>query len=300
MLQHILVPLDGSRFAEQALPLAAAIARASGGRLHLAIVHEKLPSLNRAAVLGTDLIEARHREEEEEYLSRQAERIEADHVAAPALSLLEGAPAAAISRLARRRKVDLIVMATHGLGGLDRAWLGSVADAVIRRARMPTLLVRPTARPRLLKIETVLVALDGSAAAEAALHHAAELCTAMGAECRIVRVVEPPTRRIASRIPDTAELVRRRTESAQQEAAQYLDELRERTSDLPQNTTTEVVTAPGAARAIMDAAQVHGADVIAVGGHGRGGAARMVLGSVADKIVRGAAMPVLVCPERRR
>jgi nucleotide-binding universal stress UspA family protein len=300
MLQHILVPLDGSRFAEQALPLAAAIARASRGRLHLAMVHEKLPALSRAALLGADLIEARHREDEEEYLSRHAERIEADHGAAPDLSLLEGAPATAIASLATRRKVDLIVMATHGLGGLDRAWIGSVADAVIRRARMPTLLVRPAARPRTLKIGSVLVALDGSAAAESALHHAAELCKVMGAACHVVRVVEPPTRRITSRIPDTAELVRRSTESAQQEASQYLEELRETTSDLPPGTTTEVITAPGAARAIINAAQAHGADVIAVGSRGRGGAARMVLGSVADKVVRGAATRVLVCPERRR
>jgi nucleotide-binding universal stress UspA family protein len=108
-----------------------------------------------------------------------------------------------------------------------------------------------------------------------------------------------PTRRSAARIPDTAELVRECTAAAERDAEEYLRGLARRFTALPPGTTTAVTTAPNAARAILDEAQRARADIIVVGSRGHDGVARALLGSVADKVVRGSSVPVLVCPAAR-
>jgi nucleotide-binding universal stress UspA family protein len=299
MFTRILVPVDSSTFAEQAVPHAVALAKATGATLYLVLVHEMRPLGERVATLGSELVEAQLRELEEEYLETLAERIGADLGQAPEIRLLNGTAAPALARFTARNRIDVVVMSTHGRGGLNRAWIGSVADALIRRARVPMVLVKPgddAAVAPAARFGRVLVAVDGSEPAESAVNHASALCAATGAACTIVRVVVPPTRVIASRIPDTAAMVHERTESAGREAEQYLHELVERRPDLPESTRTEVVTAYGAADAILDAAESAGADLIAIGTRGHGGAARLILGSVADKVIRAAPVPVLVCP----
>jgi nucleotide-binding universal stress UspA family protein len=302
MFERIMVPVDTSAFAEQALPHAVVLARATGARLHLALVHEVRPLGERIVTLGSELVEAQLREAEEEYLKSLAAQLGRELGTDPEHTLLSGSAAAALARFAGRRRIDLMVMSTHGRGGVSRAWLGSVADAVTRSARAPTLLVRPAANGETataVSFEHVLVAVDGSAPAEAAVRHAATLCAATGAACSIVRVVIPPVRVIASRIADTAELVHERTAAETREAETYLRELIARSDELPAATRAEVVTGYRAAEAILRAADVERADIIAVGTRGHGGAARLILGSVADKVIRGSHVPVLVCPQPR-
>jgi nucleotide-binding universal stress UspA family protein len=301
MFQQILVPVDTSTFAERALPHALAVARATRARVDLVMVHEMRPVSERFATLDSEMVEAQLREVEEEYLEALARRLERSLVHEPGIKLLNGSPAAALSRFASRKGTDLIVMSTHGRGGFSRVWLGSVADALVRRSRVPILLVKPAngaTEHTVVSIDRVLLAVDGSEGGEVAAAHAATLCAATDAECVVVRVVVPSVRVIASRIPDTAALVHERLEAETRESEQYLKMLPRRI-DLPERTRTEVVTAADTAAAILRVAEAEGSDVIAVGTRGHGGAARLILGSVADKVIRGSHVPVLICPSPR-
>lgn len=303
MVKSVMVPVDASPFAESALRYALALVRAANARLHVVLVHETPALVERATTLGSELLEPQQRQAEEEYLGALVERLSTEDGTAAERSLLTGVPASALAEFARRRNIDLIVMSTHGRGPFNRLWLGSVADGLIRRSRVPVLLVRPTdsgAAPTAAPDRRVLVAVDGSEAGEIALAFGAQLCRLTGAACTVIRVVVPPAHVITSRIPDTARMVREKTEQASHQAEQYLRSVSARVGTLPDSTRTEVVTGTDVATAILRCAETEGADLIAIGTRGHGGAARMVLGSVADKVIRGSPVPVLVCPAPKR
>jgi nucleotide-binding universal stress UspA family protein len=195
---------------------------------------------------------------------------------------------------------DLVVMTTHGRGPFSRFWLGSVADCLVRRLTVPLLLVRPsgeaawetTAEPFLRR---VLIPLDGSTDSESVLGPVVELGTAEGMEYTLLRAVPPPPA-LGWEVPGyaaqaEADLLAERLRG---EAGEYLEGVARRLRAAGVRVRTRALVHPSAAGAILDAAAAGGFDLIALRTRGRGGAARLLLGSVADKVVRGAAVPVLV------
>ena len=143
--QSICVPLDGSPESECALPLARSLGRRLGARLTYVHVHQ--PGADRAY---TGRAEYARREnelrcEESRYLWSKVESAEREPSAASVL--MAGRIPDALLRFAREQGSDLLVMTRHGAGGADRPWLGSVADRIIRSARMPVLLAPTTATP---------------------------------------------------------------------------------------------------------------------------------------------------------
>ena len=190
---------------------------------------------------------------------------------------------------ARTGKADLIVMTTHGRGPLSRFGLGSVADELIRRAPMPVLLVRPSEKaPGIIPepvLDNILIPLDGSALAEQVLEPALELARLMEARCSLLRVVE-------SRSSPGDGTPGGPPEKAQAEA--YLEHVAGRLREQGLQVRTRVVVARHAAEAILEEAEAQASNLIALATHGRGGLKRLLLGSVADKLVRGATSPVLV------
>ena len=190
---------------------------------------------------------------------------------------------------ARTGKADLIVMATHGRGPLSRFGLGSVADQLVRRAPVPVLLVRPSENPPRTApepvVENILIPLDGSQLAEQVLEPAAELAQLMEARLCLLRVVKSRSTsadRGAAGLPDKSEY------------EGYLERVAARLREHGLQVRTRVVAARHAAEAILEEARVHGADLIALATHGRGGLKRLLHGSVADRLIRGAALPILV------
>ena len=148
MYKHILVPLDGSQFAETVLPHAEVLAKAFTSGMTLVrvipseatIVAETMGLEPALTIDPTPLIEA-ERNEAENYLAAMANRLNSQGLSVQ-YRHPEGPPAATIVDLAGQLGVDLIAMTTHGRGGLKRILLGSVADAVVRHAPCPVLLVR--------------------------------------------------------------------------------------------------------------------------------------------------------------
>jgi nucleotide-binding universal stress UspA family protein len=282
----IIVPVDGSSLAERALPYAERIARAGEARLViLQVVH---PASNNAS---------------DEEVAAQADEVVAaqTHVdalvgrVAPGVAV-EGAvtindPAEGILEETNDRQAGLIVMSTHGRSGIGRWIYGSVADDVMRHARVPVLLVPPHIRlpwPTDRRLR-VLVPLDGSDLARGSLPLACELVDALQAELFLVRSVElhPPMYgdpTAFSVLDPTLEL-----DAAKSQLEKLAVDLR------ATGWTVHVDELVGyAVTAITDFARDHQIDVIAMSTHGSGGITRLIMGSVATGIVQRAESPVLV------
>jgi nucleotide-binding universal stress UspA family protein len=297
LFRSVFVPLDGSPFAEQALSFAVEIARRAGAMLQLGMVHHPVPAL--ATALEVPEIEAQLDQEararEKTYLESIVNRVRGSANVPVTSTLVEGAVADALQSQIESSGADLVVLTTHGRGAVSRFWLGSVADQLMRRLHVPLLMVRPTKEaPPPPQIRRILIALDGSPFAERALAWAMALGKPFGASYTLLFVVEPPLP-IADPsglmvLPATLEAERKLKENAQAYVTRAAEKLRQEGLDV----STTVADSLTAANAILAHATETKADVIALASHGAGGFERLVLGSVADKVIRGATEPVLV------
>jgi nucleotide-binding universal stress UspA family protein len=144
MYRSLMVPLDGSSFAEHALPFAANIARRSSATLHIVQAHVPVASLYSGSELVADVnLDTTIREQETAYLDGVAKRLTESVPIPVSRALVDGLVADALHEQALTTAADLVVIATHGRGSFSRFWLGSVANALVRRLPMPVLLVRP-------------------------------------------------------------------------------------------------------------------------------------------------------------
>jgi len=144
--KKIIVPLDGSRFAEGALPYAQMLAERGGGQIELvriAVHPSSYVYVSDPATLAT--LYDSDRAHCEEYLHKVAARLGEAMSAPVSVVVLEGPVADAILDHAEATGADLIVMSTHGRSGMERWLLGSVAEKVVRSARIPVMLIRPPA-----------------------------------------------------------------------------------------------------------------------------------------------------------
>jgi nucleotide-binding universal stress UspA family protein len=310
MYQSILVPLDGSSFGEQALPLALSIARRCGASLEVAHVHETLAPLYSQSMAGMEgIFDKELRAQRTAYLGAVVKRLASQTKVPIEPAFLEGAVVEAILDRVSARKIDLIVMTTHGHGPVARFWLGSVADHLVRHAPAPILLVRPREeKPGSLTqskesvFRKVLISLDGSSLSESILNEAVPLARAMQAELLLLRVIQPavignlaipePTTGIIA--PSVIEKLEAWHKQRQQEAADYLEKIAGTLRSSSLTVRTCVVSHEQPAVAILNEARNQGADVIAIETHGRSGLSRFILGNIADKVIRGSSVPVLV------
>ena len=284
MFRRILVPLDGSTFAEAALPAAFTLAQKNGGEIRFLCVLEPVGSYPGA-------LHTPDNDWAKGYLAKASERTQQTWDGALTTSVRNGLATNEIAAEAEAWKADAIVLATHGRGGVSRAWMGSVADRLIRTATRPLLAVRPpkpgtSDSSRSLAISQVVVPLDGSELAEAALPYGAALAKQFGVPLALIRVLTHQNLGGLSYVPDTIDL--------STQASQYLKEHIGRLSRDGVEVTENVV-ADGAAHAVLSQAD---GDLVVMSTHGRTGTDRVLLGSVADKVVRGATGAVLVIPPR--
>ena len=145
MYHSILVPLDGSQFAEQALPPALSIANRAGATLEVVQVHVlyafQEPACSWSPFDPTE--DALFKEHEQAYLDAVVRRLEKTASVPVTSALMGGLIVDGILERARTKPADLIVMTTHGRGRISRFWLGSVAVELVRHGPTPILLVRP-------------------------------------------------------------------------------------------------------------------------------------------------------------
>jgi nucleotide-binding universal stress UspA family protein len=145
MYRRILVPLDGSKLAEQALPHAIAQARGFGASLVMLRVAETLPHSPGVSAADLDRIKKQTIEWAQDYLERVTAQVRDQGIQVES-AIVEGRPNAEIIRFAESNSIDLIVLSSRGRSGFSRWLVGSVADRVVRGARVPVLLVRAKER----------------------------------------------------------------------------------------------------------------------------------------------------------
>ncbi len=222
MYKEILVPLDGSGFAESALPLALALSKKTKASIHLVTVVEPLPAF------AYEQWESAARDWSAEYIENVAERVRAGADAEVTTGVHSGHVVETLMAEVEARSADVVVMATHGRGALSRAWLGSVADGFMRRAEVPVIFVRPEEgepppAEAAADLGTILVPLDGSELSESALAHATELGELFGSAYHLTRVVAYPVDIASPYLPTTVQMNQEILTRAKDGAAEYLE-----------------------------------------------------------------------------
>jgi nucleotide-binding universal stress UspA family protein len=308
MFRCVQVPLDGLQFGEHALPWALSIARRANSPLEVIHVHHYSGPFSAEKVVAFDRFPvAVLQERAKSYLNQIRAKLQRVVPLDVRTMLLEGTePSAAIEERARNADVDLIVMTTHGRGAIGRAWLGSVTDRLVRETTIPVLVVHPAASPIDLTAEPVigriLIPLDGSLLAEHILEPAIAFGKLMNARITVLRVVEPmilgghePFAEAGAH-PD--QQVLRELQSIHDRdlasARDYLAAVAGRLRGLSLDVEARTAIDDQPANAILRAAADCHADLIALSTHGRRGIARLMLGSIADKVVRGSSVAVLL------
>lgn len=301
MLDQILVTLDGSDFGEHALPFAQSIAERTGASVNLSHVSCCEPPTDllqntpfQYEGVSMESYEEKHSEEQREYLRERAAELRAELPGqAVDTALLEGYVTEALERHAKELDAKLVIMTTHGRTGVSRAWLGSVADSLVRHSNFPLLVIRPledgTSFPE-PKFEHILVPLDGSATGEKILEPAVELGKAMGSRFTLLHVVAPHVTVGARVSPLPSGHLKERVKKAEGYLAGVVEKLG--TGGIQSDAVIESHFAP--ARAILNTAESRDVDLIAIATHGYTGVKRAILGSVTDKVLRAAKWPLLL------
>lgn len=302
MFKRILVPLDGSVRAEQALPVAARLARASGGGVILTRV-VNIPAdygMYAAPVaVAPSLVEA-DRTEAEEYLSHVT-RNEALTGLTVETEVTIGLAAQNILDEIAERRADAVVMCSHGRTGLARWVLGSVAEHVSRYAPVPVFILRDDDTPFVVSAQQtrqprVLVPLDGSSLAESALEPAATLAAVFGADAHLTLVVMP-LEAMRENMPealvvDGAKAYLDRT--ARRLMADH-DGLRVTWSvGVNVDTAAAIIRMAEGGEDTEGAGVAGGCDVIAMATHGRAGLNRWAMGSVTERVLHATKRPMLI------
>lgn len=312
MYCSILVPLDGSAFSEQALPLAAAIARCSGALLRLVHVHYNYTP-DPISVAGLPVIDERLRSlgraHERVYLEQLKERLCAQSDQRIAVELLDPAGANSLDTVVAQALAahstttggDLVVLATHARGGAARFWRGSVANALIHVSAAPVLALRATEdgqAPATDLPRRILLPLDGSLGAERILEPALALGRVIQAEYTLLHVATPAHPAEALSPPSAPTTGQREPQLPQVSPQRYLERVAWRLRALGATVRTSICAATCPVATILETAHQHGLSLIALATHGRYGSAWSTQRCVTDQVLRGAARPVLVVGPR--
>jgi nucleotide-binding universal stress UspA family protein len=307
MFRTVMVPLDGSPLAEQALPLAAAIAQRMGAWVVLVQV-VPLPTaplvLEGVEVSVAEQVE-RMADVAREYLTAKQQALTACLAGPPAgnpanpartsFHVLVGEAAPVLADYADSAGVDLIVMATHGQSGVSRWAFGSVADKLLQLSHAPLIALRPNeadspSLAQLPPLETILVPLDGSELAEQILPLVTPLARSFDAELCLFRVAVP----LAVFAMSTDVMIQATLwDLAEQEACEYLETVGASLSKEGLRVRLLTGVTP-IADAILRMAEEYNVGLIAMTTHGRTGLRRVVFGSVADRVLRAGHRPVLI------
>jgi nucleotide-binding universal stress UspA family protein len=275
---RILVPLDSSAEARTALPYAAALATPGTEIVLLTVVPSRDADTARAG------------------LETAAQRLRVAGLSVRT-EVASGDPARRIVDTAAELGAEMIVIASHGRGALGRLIHGSVADRVGRESLVPVMVVRANQlQPGPVGITRLVVPLDGSSRAEAALPVATALSRRLGTPISLVRVVEPanlmpPAVGVGEAIP--FEIYDEAEKELEQETRRYLDTMAQTLREQGLPVATSVLMGPPA-MSIEEA--THLGDVLVLCSHERTRVMRWLLGSVAEKLTREDESPVILVP----
>jgi nucleotide-binding universal stress UspA family protein len=282
MYEDILLPFDGSDGAAEALHHAAEIAHWTDATIHVLFVADT--ARESITVVETQVVDALVREGED--IVDEAEKTLQTLGAEYDSDVVQGRPAQTIVEYADQYDHDLIIMPTHGREGVSRYLLGSVTEQVVRLASVPVLTARMQPDEQLtFPYENILVPTDGSASAARAAEHSLSLASALDATVHVLSVVDETVLG-----PDV-----RSTISAEREqvATDAVDDFVAKAERHGVSDTVRHVERGSPIEVILDTIDSNDIHAVVMGTAGRRGSERILLGSVAEKTVRSAPVPVI-------
>lgn len=285
MFDRILVGLDTGDAARDVTAQAVAMADRWDGRVDL--LHVVEPG-RRLSFAGEDADASRDR------VATLVEAIAAD---APddvpvSTDVVAGSPADTILRVATERDVDVVVLGTQSRSGVSRWLLGSVTDAVLRRADRPVLVVPADPPTQPTSYDRILLPTDGSEQAELAAPQAHALASEYDATLDVVSVVDVQ----AEAGPfDAGGVSEDFVERLEADGAARVDSMLDRVRSLDADIHVETAVLRGRPHErLAEYVAEQDVDAIVMGAHGRSGFERGVYGSVTERVLRSVAVPVLI------
>ncbi|NQT72116.1 MAG: universal stress protein [Chloroflexi bacterium] len=279
--KKILVPLDGSEYSERAVQYAKTIAKKHGSEIVLFLVYplEGLPELKKV-----------------HYLNKLAHQLQIMGVTVYPVTAF-GNPADRIVNFSEEEDFDLIVMSTHGHGGVSRWAAGSVTRKVMHECNVPLLLIKAMSMTSEVdKINKTLVPLDGSAYSEECISYAAGIAEGSDSEITLLRVnetAELPALVLSGLVPDWEMHHQRVVVAAQKGIHRYLETIMQVVGSTGVNARWES-TAGKAADEIIKYAESNDIGLVAISTHGESGFGHWAFGSVANKVVESVSKPTLI------
>ncbi len=290
-IKKVLFPTDFSRCADQAYPYALRMVRQHGAELH--VFHCRVPYEGDGESALSSAGE----------LQKLVQRLTAGENGAADRSVQQSIPmvfreeraisaAQSILEYAGEHDIDLIVMGTHGRRGVKHLLLGSVAEEVVRYARIPVLTVRESKVPKAgSSIQRILVPMDFSDYAQHALAYAKELAALHEAEMQLLHVVQEvmhPAFYVTGRTS-----IFEFTPEVEKTSVENMCSMLGRVGG--PNVSAEIYLKEGhPAQQIVQFAQEYRSDLIVIATHGLTGVQHFLVGSVAEKVVRTSPVPVFV------
>ena len=296
MYTRMLIPLDGSKTAENVLPYGRILARTFQIPVELMEVLDIAGMASHVAAEKArrlDTVVTEGERSSEQYLKKIASSFSGVNVGC---TVERGRPEDVIVEKAAADKTTLIAMATHGRSGMSRWLLGSIAEKVLRAATNPLLLVRASEEALTegeAVLRSIIVPLDGSELAESVLPTAVKFARLFNVGMVLFRTYELPASAYYGRenyLPNYEELKNRVKEQAQD----YLDKRIEAIKAEGVQRVSSVLIEGSGPNEIIDYARKTPNALITMCTHGRSGVKRWVLGSVTEKVVRHSGDPVLV------
>ena len=289
MINHILIPLDGSALAECVLPHVMAITPVTNA--HVTLLHVMQQPQNGRETPAVDPVEWHlQKQKSEKYLEQIAGRLSKSGVLGVEHIVLEGSPANGVIDFARNNNVDLIALSTHGQSGLSGWNVSSVVQKILLRSHKSTLLVRaylsPSTGMTKIRYKRLFVGMDCSPRSEFVLPFAISLAQFHKSQVILESVVEKP--RAINRLPpsdEDAELIDRFVEKNYQAATHYLKQLLTQFSMKELKLKAHVSIGENAISVLHDLAEESNADLVMLVAHGYSGERRWPYGSVTTSFI---------------
>jgi nucleotide-binding universal stress UspA family protein len=283
MYEDILLPFDGSDGAAEALHHAAEIAHWADATIHVLFVADT--TLNSVTVVETQVVDALVQEGEGivEEAEKTLDTLGVDYDS----DVVQGHPAPTIVEYAEQYEYDVIVMPTHGREGVSRYLIGSVTEKVVRLSSIPVLTARMQPDEQLVfPYENILIPTDGSTGAAHAAEHGLSLAAALDATVHVLSVVDQTSLGLDIRSTISGR-------EREQAATDAVDDLVSEAETHGVSNSVRHVEHGSPIEVILDTIDSNDIHAVVMGTTGRRGSDRILLGSVAEKTVRSAPVPVI-------
>lgn len=300
MFDQILVPVDRSLLAEQVLPHTIAMAKAYHAEVTLiSVMDPAVWGISDRPIDPWDW-QIQHAEAKA-YLKELSSRFQDSGLAVRTI-LLDGKAPDHVIRHSNSMGSNLIMLSSHGSGGISAWNSSSVTTKIIQQARTSVMVIRscPTPEPNLpnLRYRRILAPVDGSKRAEYGLYTAAHLAREQGAALLIAHVVKSPEfpRRIQLSVQDRT-LVEQVNERNRSDISQYLHGLK---NSLDCQVDTRLVTGDSVTESLHTLIEQEGIDLVILNAHGLGGSPRWPYGNVTVNFLAYSAVPLLIVQDFER